>query len=201
MNVRMATRNGVRVYLRRFWDSRGGNIHGQKYGVHEARVLVLELDGPREHGGKTVEEVYGRFENDPRWPSVCATCNVAFPDEAIHQVFAQDRYDTPSGNLEPGCMYWAGWYHFNHSCPWWDNCNDPRGHLMVVLPNGIEWDIDSRARNCTLPDDRTHRCWSKSGEPPRITAGKDGPTCTAGQGSIQAGDYHGFLRDGVLTNA
>jgi len=29
--------------------------------------------------------------------------------------------------------------------------------------------------------------------------GGEGGTCSAGASSIQAGDYHGFLRNGILT--
>ena len=75
-----------------------------------------------------------------------------------------------------------------------DNC--PGEHLYAVLPNGRYWDIDSRASNCGRPDDRTHRCWVRHGEPPNVTVDKQGDTCTAGAGSILADDYHGFLRAG-----
>ena len=104
-------------------------------------------------------------------------------------------WDTPSGRLEPGCMFWVE--HTGRRCFNWDNC-DGR-HLHVVLPNNLPWDIDSRANNCTLPEDRHHRCWVRTGEPPRVSAGKAGYTCAAGAGSILSGGYHGFLTDGVLT--
>lgn len=71
--------------------------------------------------------------------------------------------------------------------------------LTVVCPNGAEWTIDSRASNCTLPYDYEHRCWVRHGDPPNVTVDKNGLTCAAGGGSIQAGDYHGFLQNGVLT--
>jgi hypothetical protein len=71
--------------------------------------------------------------------------------------------------------------------------------LTVVCPNGGTWDIDSRASNCTMPYDYAHRCWIRHGEPPALTVDKAGVTCQAGAGSIQCGDYHGFLQNGVLT--
>lgn len=71
--------------------------------------------------------------------------------------------------------------------------------LTVVCPNGSEWTIDSRASNCTLRYDYEHRCWVRHGEPPMVTVDKNGLTCAAGGGSIQAGDYHGFLQNGILT--
>jgi hypothetical protein len=72
---------------------------------------------------------------------------------------------------------------------------------MVRLPNGRDWAIDGRATNCTRPDDHEHQCWVKHGEPPNITVDKDGNTCGAGAGSIQIGDWHGFLRDGMLVES
>ena len=103
-------------------------------------------------------------------------------------------WDTPSGELEPGCLYWANWLP---NRMFWDNQDGP--HLMAVLPNGYHWNIDSRASNCTRMDDRTHRCWCRHGELPNITVDKNGNTCSAGAGSIQMGDYHGFLRNGEFT--
>jgi hypothetical protein len=103
-------------------------------------------------------------------------------------------YDTPSGELEPGCLYWNHYYPKDY---YWDNQEGP--HLMAILPNGDHWCIDSRANNCTLPNDRTHRCWVRTGEIPNITVGKSGPTCSAGAGSILSGNYHGFLTNGEFT--
>lgn len=107
-------------------------------------------------------------------------------------------YDTEDGRLHPGDMRLGVPYlEREHWCSGrWTNC-DGR-HLYAILPNGHEWDVDSRANNCDMPDDFTHRCWVREGEPPLVTAGKSGHTCTAGGGSILAGDYHGFLRNGVF---
>lgn len=104
-------------------------------------------------------------------------------------------YDTADGRLHPGDAYWLE-HPVGRWCRW-TNC-DGR-HLHVMLPNGHEWDVMSRANNCTLPDDTTHRCWQLTGEPGTWTAGKTQPTCSAGAGSILSGDYHGFLQGGVLT--
>lgn len=85
--------------------------------------------------------------------------------------------------------------------------NDDGRHLIVQLPGRAtdgsvgmshRWDVDSRCSNCTLPDDRMHRCWIRTGEPPRVSAGKAGYTCSAGAGSIRIEWWHGFLVDGVL---
>jgi hypothetical protein len=100
------------------------------------------------------------------------------------------------GDREPGVMYLHD-HSEQHPCFDWDNCDGT--HLHVRLPNGEFWNVDGRASNCTMPDDRLHRCWVRHGEPPLVTVDKNGLTCAAGAGSIQAGDYHGFLVEGVLS--
>lgn len=139
--------------------------------------------------------------DDPRWPKACAGCGFEFRAGDTFQHFtsriweAEDGRAWPQRELPPGAMWFEDWLPRNY---FWDNLEGP-GHLMVMLPNGSEWNIDSRASNCTLPSDRTHRCWVRSGEPPNVTAGKGGRTCAAGAGSILAGSYHGFLQNGILT--
>lgn len=106
-------------------------------------------------------------------------------------------------NAPPGTM-WVGDTFKEHagerSCAWgWTNC-DGR-HVRVILPTGEPFDCMRRASNCGLPDDTTHRCWVVHGEPPDITLDKNGHTCVAGAGSIAAGGWHGFLREGLLVLA
>lgn len=129
--------------------------------------------------------------------TVCPECG---SPESLSGMSRPAVYDTEDGELHPGDLYWAPCDPRETGrtpCQYWDNCDGQ--HLHVVLPNGIRWDIDSRASNCTMKEDRLHRCWIRTGEPPNVTAGKNGFTCSAGAGSILMGDYHGFLRDGVLT--
>lgn len=111
----------------------------------------------------------------------------------------QTIWDTPSGLLEVGCLYYEmESSEYPHFCSGhWTNC-DGR-HLYAVLPNKHHWDIDSRASNCGSPQDFIHRCWIRHGEPPNIHVDKDGLTCSAGAGSILSGDYHGFLHHGNFT--
>jgi hypothetical protein len=78
----------------------------------------------------------------------------------------------------------------------WSNC-DGR-HWEVICPGGDYWDINSRASNCTMRDDGTHRCWVVHGEPPNVHVDKSGHTCGAGAGSIQTSNWHGFLHNGEL---
>lgn len=109
-------------------------------------------------------------------------------------------------NFGPGAMFYASWLEMEvdwflkressgpmHRWP------GPDGRVLAVITPGGTWIIDSRASNCTMPDDNRHSCWVRHGEPPNVTVDKNGVTCQAGAGSIQSGDYHGFLRGGVLT--
>jgi hypothetical protein len=121
---------------------------------------------------------------------VCQQCNEKFIPKCI-----APKYNTTTGELEAGSMYW------NTSLPenfHWDDHKGP--HLMVVLPNGHHWCVDSRASNCDMPDDRKHRCWVRHGNPETgdVHVDKRGVTCKAGAGSIKSGNYHGFLHNGYL---
>lgn len=91
-----------------------------------------------------------------------------------------------------GAMWYALWQPKN-----WDWDNEEGPHLIVKTPGG-DWDIDSRCANCTLPEDKLHRCWVRHGEPPNISVDKNGLTCSAGGGSIISGSYHGFLTNGIF---
>lgn len=89
----------------------------------------------------------------------------------------------------------------------------PDGKALVVkLPNGLFWYVDSRASNCTLKDDNIHFCWVRHGDPAgcEVTVDKNGHTCSAGAGSIDSPGHrredgrvlreawHGFLQGGKL---
>lgn len=135
---------------------------------------------------------------DERWPKTCA-CGYVFTDDDEWQNFtsrvfvAEDGRQWPQRELPPGAMYFEDWLPTKM---YWDNKTDH--HLIVVLPDGTEWNVDSRCNNCTMLEDRTHRCWVRTGEPPNVTAGKGGHTCSAGAGSILTPKWHGFLQNGEL---
>jgi hypothetical protein len=71
---------------------------------------------------------------------------------------------------------------------WWmPSPKGPDGRYLVVrLPGNHEWAIDGPSSQHREPG-----AWTRTGTPPRITASP----------SILAGDYHGWLRDGVLSDA
>lgn len=207
---------GTRAWLRVYWDDHKGEKplntcpnswgHG-KAGYHDARIFLKDSDKLEDwdFAGKVAD--YSRSQ----FPQKCDHCGAPTPfdtpphtwnSDGIHltlQVFCKQVYNTASGDQEPGDLFFADWYHPEEtdSCLYWDNCKGP--HLMCVLPNGHHWDIDSRASNCDMKNDRLHRCWVRTGEPPNVDVGKGGLTCGAGAGSIAVPGWHGFLRNGVLT--
>lgn len=95
-----------------------------------------------------------------------------------------------------------------------DHCTSPNGWpaaggdgLAVVCVcnysgNNHHWYIDGRASNCTMKEDKEHRCWVRHGTfGDRLTVDKNGKTCGAGAGSFFMGannEWHGFLRNGVM---
>lgn len=108
-----------------------------------------------------------------------------------------------TGDFGIGAMWFATWYDRRDPGGQlrygWDFDNQLDPPLIVATPDG-DWNVDARASNCTMPMDRLHRCWVRHGAPPEITVDKAGLTCAAGGGSIQKDKYHGFLRNGYLTD-
>jgi hypothetical protein len=203
MKARFIQETGTRAWLRIYW---GECPHG---GCHNAMKHLADSDklDQWELGGKPED-----YPDPAQWPTHCEDCGAPIPEGHFlctdgsysdglpqYQVLRKRLYNTASGQPEPGDLFWASWYHDperRSHCMYWDNCSDPRGHLVAVLPNGHHWDIDSRATNCGSKDDRTHRCWVRHGEPPNVTVDKAGDTCSAGAGSILAAGWHGFLVNG-----
>ncbi|HWE73536.1 MAG TPA: hypothetical protein VG328_10290 [Stellaceae bacterium] len=102
------------------------------------------------------------------------------------------------GRLPAGALYVApartladGW-----ECKGADGLN-----VVCVTPSG-PWYIDSRAGNCERSTDFAHRCWIRHGTiGENLHVDKDGNTCSAGNGSIQCGKFHGYLHNGELYEA
>lgn len=184
---RLVTEIGKRWEFGQSWHSEDGVYHVQDYPITKEQYDTCNF-----------EELALNFG----LPEKCQRCDAVYKGEKLSHHTSQRRvWDTEDGeNNHPGDMFYANWIHSEKDgeihCMYWDNCKDPRGHLMVVLPNGHTFDTDSRASNCNKPQDRTHRCWEKKGEPPLVTIG--GPSSDNGVGSIGMDDYHGYLTDGVL---
>jgi len=163
-------------------------------GYHTASVPLDVVEGEDQTSGDLWPH------DDSRWPTACEGCGRAFTDEDAWQLDCNHEYrnvvsretfslrDAPPGAMWDASWMGDGWRGSDGIC------------LIVMLPNGLQWTVDGRATNCTLPDDRVHKCWIRHGDPrtEAITVDKNGVTCAAGAGSIQAGDYHGFLTAGVF---
>jgi hypothetical protein len=223
MRARFIKQIGMRGKLRVFWDTiectsidkddgyahtkyldTCPNSYGANHpGIHNAYTPIgdkPDLENFRVFGEKTDYPT-------EMWPTRCADCGAPIPEPSskltqvgekgfyvVRQVFSSRLYDNQSGEPEPGDIFRMH-YHDPKDCCYWDNCDGT--HLFGVLPTGYQWDMDSRASNCTLPNERAHRCWTKTGSPEAGTldVGKGGHTCAAGAGSIDAPGWHGFLRN------
>lgn len=155
-----------------------------------------------------------RPRTDKRWPTRCR-CGYRFKATDEWQTNGELLYNgAPDGkpcslrDAPVGAMWDADWMG-----NWY---RGPDGICLVVKTPGGDWMVDGEANNCTMPQrenvtpdgktyrltKRTHYCWVRHGDPRRpatLHVDKDGVTCAAGAGSIQAGDYHGFLHHGYLT--
>lgn len=190
---------GTEQSLITMWTTEGG-CPGRSRPYHRAEALIAKsfiVNDPAINTGAGMPDA-----SDPRWPTVCQYCGQSCPPEVelTRSMSTGGFYNTESGRPEPGDLYYATWYDCverGKCIHKWSNCDGK--HLFAICPNGQAWDIDSRASNCTMPEDTTHRCWVRHGEPPNIHVDKNGHTCAAGAGSIIAGDYHGFLHHGKFT--
>lgn len=195
----------VQRALRRYTPDHRGSTYTCADGWHEAFLPIDTVPAV------FVESERGRLlgahdsditDTDPRWPATCDRCSFAFGAEHRRQVFTQLLYRrTDTGALltlrdaPAGAMWDAWWYPANGA---WRGAD---GRALIVKTPGGEWHVDGRASNCTMPTDCEHKCWVRHGEPPNVTVDKNGRTCGAGAGSILAGSYHGFLRQGQLVPA
>jgi hypothetical protein len=190
----------VSVSLRRYCRSDVARHTCSISGYHNAKVFIEEELAERDGEGYIDNSKKpAPLHDDSRWPTQCA-CGYIFREEDEWQRFTEQIYrridtgeETTIAKAEPGAM-WHAW--------WMDRFQIPQGkHNLVVKTPGGEWCIDSQASNCTMSDDRMqerHHCWVQHGEPPGITVDKSGVTCGAGAGSVQANNWHGFLRNGYL---
>lgn len=193
----------VRIKLRRYSTMKGACT---LYGYHNASTPIEEepIQPDPERPGYIMNASGDSHDHaDSRWPATCA-CGYQFQESDEWQRFTERIYrrvdtgeDLTLRDAPPGAM-WEAW--------WFDDTFVPQGaHNLVVMTPGGEWTIDGQASNCTMLEDRRqekHHCWIRHGVAPDITVdkGENGQSCGAGAGSIQCGDYHGFLRNGYLEN-
>lgn len=167
-------------------------------GYHNASVVIdrdLQINVSDVHGDSFSHA-------DQRWPKTCA-CGYEFGPNDQWQYNPHTLYRRADngelmtlGDAPDGAMWFAPWYG---DVPEW---RGPDGLTLVVrVPKKHDWIVDSRASNCTMPQDNVHKCWVRHGSPPNITVDKNGNTCSAGAGSIAVPGWHGFLRNGYLEEA
>lgn len=147
-------------------------------------------------------------------------CELAPPVEGLDRGHSRlhRRVDTGAAFLlsqaPVGAMWDAAWMAHG------DLRTGLDGITLVVRTPGGDWLVDSECNNCTrtqwAPKEidgvlyekvwsgRTHYCWCRHGDPRTglITVNKipepGTETCSAGGGSIQAGNFHGMLEGGEL---
>lgn len=186
----------ARLSLRRYTSARSGREY--RDAMNEIGTASVTVDARR--GGWHVDAARELPpKDDPRWPKV-SDDGYVFQDEDEWQVFTDRLYRrVDSGELvtlrdaPEGAIYRADWYEDVPSL-----CGPDGRAYVAVCPGGGVWHIDGRASNCTLPNDTVHRCWVRHGEAPDFTVDENGVTCSAGAGSIQTHNWHGFLRGGVF---
>lgn len=118
-----------------------------------------------------------------------------------------------AGDLPIGALYALEREHGANANAWPPAGYDGLAIACVCIGNGPRtdgkpsrhhWYIDYRASNCTMPNDKDHRCWVRHGSVgDKLTVDKAGNTCGAGAGSFYMDDmkWHGFLRNGMMVQA
>ncbi|MDQ4119906.1 MAG: hypothetical protein M3209_00380 [Acidobacteriota bacterium] len=193
----------VRRYLRRHAS---GACPSKYRTFHNAERLFDEIEVPVPNGDgcesdeRMISEAPEENEKSG-YPTECEYCDYRFSDSDGYQFRTERLYRNEETSelyalrdLPPGAIYYASWMDRIYK-PQLEHC------IIVILPNGNPWMIDSQANNCTIPEDhnqRQHHCWIIEGKLPTINVSKNGKTCQAGAGSILSGSYHGFLRNGYL---
>lgn len=173
----------ARRVLRRYSERAKGPC-SSRLGYHNGEAAVGECPDSETSQTLTAEEARGSLWRDELWPAKCEACGYAFQDDDQWLVQVSTIWRAADGrewllrDLPPGAMWHA---------PWLDRTTHgrraPDGRALVVkLPDGTHWCVDGPATNGPG--------WTRSGEWPRVTAAP----------SIDSGGYHGFLRDGVLTD-
>ena len=183
------------VFARRYTSAKKPEFNCPNHGYHNAMSLHEIVEGQVNGDHPSADQMLTM-----NFPTHC-DCGYAFNPHDEWQVFPESEYHrTDNGELTTIQKSGVGaiW-----RAPWFEECKEytgKDGKSYVCRTPGGEWMIDSRAANCTLPEDNNHKCWCRHGEVPNFTVDKIGDTCQAGAGSILMGMYHGFLINGELTN-
>lgn len=197
----------VARFLRRYTSSHSNQNEQYKCSVNGYHDTWTPIENGVEGDGITIDN----YKVDQRWPKTCLHCGYEFTNEERDnwQLFSDRIYRRIDNGEEmtlrkapDGAMWYADWMIHGRALDHPDRTYiGPDGHCLVVrVVGGHDWMVDAQASNCTLPDDKVHKCWCRSGDPMTgvVTVNKSCASCSAGAGSIQTSTWHGFLRDGML---
>lgn len=92
--------------------------------------------------------------------------------------------------LTPGDLWFAPWLTQQLSPEYVRDWQGKRPPLVMHLPDGSDWVVDGIARNMN------GHGWTVTGEPPLLTASPS----IGKYNSDGSFSYHGWLRDGVLSD-
>lgn len=172
-----------RLYLRRYSDgscpNNGGQYHNTMLEVPRVKTFITK------QGLITIpDEIYEKYpKNHPDWPTKCA-CGYTYEEEDTKQLF-QDQVFKSDTNEEislrdaPIGAMWDAWWLKEGS----RFKKRPDGMCLILKTPGGEWMIDGPSSN--------GNGWERTGEIPNITASP----------SIHCvGRYHGWLKNGVLSD-
>jgi hypothetical protein len=155
-----------------------------KMSYHDAEAVIDERFPMPEGAEQSL--LKGEHGEDPRWPKQCS-CGYTFQPEDHWQVNETRLYQGAPGeklyrlrDLPPGAVWRATWMEDIQNNPY----AAPDGKVWaLMMPSGMEWLVYGPASGGGK--------WVVQGELPRITVSP----------SIhQVGSYHGFVRDGVITD-
>ena len=178
----------VQIYLRRY--SAGvyacPTTFPGSVTYHNAEVIIDPQAPAAEHElvGKSPD---AEMKADPRWPKHCA-CGRAFHPEDYWQYNVDHLYEgSPDGklyrlrDLPPGAIWRATWMEDIQENPY----SNPAGEVYaLMLPSGNEWLIYGKASN-------SNKKWNVEGELPGITVTPS---------ILQEGKYHGYVKNGLVTD-
>ena len=162
---------------------RYSNISANSHSFHDVEAII-DPEIPKAEVEEVCRSGSGEFEGDPRWPKACI-CGYKFHPEDHWQVNVIRLYRGSSDGkmytlrdrgLPIGAMWEASW--LDHP-----NWNGPDGKAWCIrFPGGQDWIVYGPSSD--------GKKWTVSGDPPILTASP----------SIGIpGTYHGFLKNGVIS--
>ncbi len=173
-----------KLSLRRYGHGNGCPLNNGHYHNAEFPVPDVETFFTKE-GYITIEDsLYEKYPKDyPDWPKNCI-CGYQFVEEDAKQLFQDQIFKTDTNeeytlrNAPIGAMWDAWWLKGASRFK-----QRPDGMCLIVRTPGGDWMVDGPSSN--------GNGWERTGEVPNITAS---PSILCQKA------YHGYLKNGVLTD-